>query len=366
MNKKLIAVAVSAAFAAPMAASADATIYGSIHTSLQAAEVEAGNGTTLVDNWDVIGNDGQLGIKGSEDIGGGMKALYKIEMNFDGSGGALDTQAAANPAMTWDEVWIGVTGGWGTALIGREDTPYKTFMDSTKVDLLGDSIIDVDTQLTSVGAGGFERFTANGAIAYVSPTFSGFTFAGAIVPGGQNEINTLTPPATNGPGPDGVQDGIADHYSLGANYKLGGLTVAAAYENKVPLSSVTATNAQDQENLGIGASYKFGAFFVGAKYEEEENVGFANNVDAERFAVSGSWSFGNNTVGLTYGQDETEATGLGTTNDSSGWGVFAQHSLSNRTSVYVTYGDAEDDAATATSTTAAEASGFALGMIHNF
>jgi predicted porin len=369
MNKKLIAVAVAAAFAAPMAASADATIYGSIHTSVEGNKTKNGAGQKINDNWDVIGNDGQLGIKGSEDLGNGLKALYKIEVNLDTSGGDLASQSQA-PVATWDEVWVGLSGGWGTALIGREDTPYKTFMDSAGVDILGDSIVDVDNMLVGVGAGGFERFTANGAIAYVSPNFSGFTFGAAIIPGAQE-------PAVPGGGinVDGlnVKDGFADHYSLGANFVAGGLKVAGAYEKKVPVIGVNpgavlpASDFSDQKVWGVGASYDFGAFFVGAKYEDEKNFGWGNNVDAKRFALSGKYSFGNNAIGVVYGEDETKANSV-VENDAKGWGVFAEHNLSNRTKVYVAYNDAEDKKADTTvdDTDGAEERAFAVGVIHSF
>jgi predicted porin len=362
MNKKLIALAVAAAFAAPTVASAEATIYGNIHTSLANIDQDDSDGNNVQDNWDVLANDGQLGIKGSEDLGGGLKAIYKIEFNFDSQGGDVGAQTAST-ALSWDEVWVGLTGAWGTAIIGREDSPHKTFMDSPGVDLLGDSIIDVDTMLRDVGAAGFQRFTANGVIAYVSPNFSGFTFSGAFVPGAQNETFIGGIGTGNNSAGNDVEDGIADHYALGANYKMGGLTVAGGYEKLVPLDGSTLTipsDDDDQTTWGLGASYNFGAFFVGGKYESTDAQGFQDGRDSDRWAVSGKYTFGNNEIGVVYTEDEIDAESTGTDVDASGWGLYGLHKFSNRTAVYVAYGDSEDDESDA------EATDWALGVFHSF
>jgi predicted porin len=363
MNKKLIAAAVAAAFVVPTAASAEAVIYGSLHTSLQYTDQD----TNDDDYWDTASNDGALGIKGSEDLGGGLKALYKVEFNIfpagDSTPGSVGTQTFGD-AATMDEIWVGLTGGFGTVLIGTEDTPYKTFMDSPGVDILGDSIVDVDTINNVLGADGFERFTAVGTVAYVSPNFSGFTFGAAIVPGGQFGNGPLAAPAKNN------NTDIAEHYSIAGNYKAGGLVIAAGYENKVALAEDAGVNERENENWGIGASYTFGSFKVGAKYENDDNgdAASAGNTplydEADRYAVSGMYTFGNNEIGAVYSYEDQD----GFANDDkefTGWGLFGAHNFSNRTKVYAAYANSDldnDDPAGSDD----DADIFALGVIHSF
>ena len=362
MNKKLIAAAVAAAFVAPTVASAEAVIYGSLHTSLQYTDQD----TNDDDYWDTASNDGALGIKGSEDLGGGLKALYKVEFNIfpagDSTPGSVASQSFGD-AATMDEIWVGLTGGFGTVLIGTEDTPYKTFMDSPGVDILGDSIVDVDTINNDLGADGFERFTAVGTVAYVSPNFSGFTFGAAIVPGGQFGNGPLAAPAKNN------NTDIVEHYSLAGNYKAGGLVVAAGYELKVALAESNNVKEEENENWGIGASYTFGAFKVGAKYENDDKGDAASNGnfplydEADRYAVSGMWTFGNNELGAVYSYEDQDGGKFAADAEYTGWGLFGAHNFSNRTKVYAAYANSDLDNDGGSDD---DADKFAVGVIHSF
>ena len=338
MNKKLIAAAIAAAFAAPMAASAEATIYGNLHAAVTSNDIEL-NGSDAQDNLTVDSRDGQVGIKGSEDLGGGLKGIHKIEANF-----AVDN---GNLPSTLDEVYLGLSSdSWGTALIGREDHPYKTFLDAPGYDPLGDSVMDVDTMLSTVNTRGFNRRTTNNAVAYVSPSFSGFTFGGALVA-----------PEESGVGGAGTKQDGFDAFSLGAVYKAGGLAVAVGYED---LDVTSAVGADSEENLGISASYTFGDFKVAGKYEDTDNDNFNEGDEAERWAVSGTYSFGNNRVGAMYTTSEIESDVAARERDADGWGIFAEHSLSNRTSAYVTYATSEEDEQDS------EADQFSIGVQHSF
>lgn len=340
MNKKLIAVAVAAAFAAPMAASADATIYGAIHTSVQFNDLE-GQGVTVTDNVEVVGNDGALGIKGSEDLGNGLKAVYKIEANFASDDGTLPG--------TLDEVWVGLAGGFGVVAIGREDHPYKNVLNASGYNPNGDKITDMDAMNDAVGAVGFRQLTTSNAVLYITPNFSGFSGQAAIV-------------AIEGSGAPGstTNDGF-DAYSLGANYAGGGLKVGLAYED-IDVSNVVAETA-----WVLGASYTFGGFTVGGAYEQQDDVVAlgGNGSEAKTWGLSGTYAFGNNVVGVNYvseSQDNPAGVEIG---DIEGWGLTAAHNMSNRTQVYAAYADSENDV-TGGRAAGDEDQRFSLGVIHSF
>ncbi len=79
MKKSILAIAVAATMAAP-AAMAAPTVYGNVHLSLNAADndvVGAKNNLTM------SSNTSSIGVKGSEDLGDGLKAIYKIEFGVD-------------------------------------------------------------------------------------------------------------------------------------------------------------------------------------------------------------------------------------------------------------------------------------------
>lgn len=340
MNKKLIAVAVAAAFAAPMAASADATIYGAIHTSVQFNDLE-GQNVTIQDNVTVESNDGALGIKGSEDLGNGLTAVYKIEANFAGDDGSLPS--------TLDEVWVGLSGGWGTAAIGRDDHPYKNVLNATGYNPNGDKITDLDAMNDRVGAVGFRQLTADNAIVYISPNFSGFSGTAALV-------------AVEGSGAPGstTNDGF-DAYSIGANYAGGGLKAGLAWED------IDISNPNAETAWVLGASYTFGGFTIGGAYEEQEDVVALGGPgsEAKTWGLSGTYAFGNNVIGVNYvSEDQDNPAGV-EIGDIEGWGLTAAHNMSNRTQVYAAYADSENDV-TGGRAAGDEDQRFSLGVIHSF
>ena len=126
MNKKLIAVAIAAAVAAPAAMAGDTTMYGKVHMSINNSN----------DAWYVSDHAARWGVKGSEDLGNGLKAIFKYEVSYDvDEGGAFGS--ARNS-------YLGLAGGFGTFLVGRHDTPAKVAFYAAGNERLGDSIIDLN------------------------------------------------------------------------------------------------------------------------------------------------------------------------------------------------------------------------------
>lgn len=246
MNKKLIAAAIAAAVAAP-AAMADAVIYGKLHTSIDSNDVSF-DGSTVEDNWTMASRASRLGFKGSEDLGGGLKAIYQMEftVNMDGNESGAAGQDGGDGWGGQRNTFIGLSGDWGTVVVGRHDTPAKMAFYAAGTDVLGDSIIDLNSGTVGV----FNEFRADNAIAYVSPNFSGFTVAAAIVPGedsgvsgapgtgtvtvkaglfGQTLTTTITGVSTANAN---SRNGIADHYSVGLMYSGNGLKRASAMRSR--------------------------------------------------------------------------------------------------------------------------------------
>jgi predicted porin len=326
MNKKLIAVAIAAAVAAPAAmAGNDTTLYGKVHMSVDNID----NGTT--DIVQVNDHASRLGVKGSEDLGNGMKAIFKMEMGYDGAdvgtGGVFNARNG----------YVGVAGDFGTVLVGRHDTPAKVAFYASGTEVVGDSVVDINRV-------GFTEFRVNNAIAYISPNFSGFTAAAAVVPG---ETST--------------KDGLADTYSVGLMYSGGGLKASLGYEvadNAVVLQtggtgSTTTIGANDHEMLQVGASYTMGDFMIGANYQDTDNHA-GGTADREVWAITGKATFGNNYLMARYGEMDT-----GAANDQETMHIAAGHKMSKRTQVYIAYEDQESTAGVYTDAVS-------LGMIHSF
>jgi predicted porin len=232
MKKKLLTLAVAAAMAAPGIASAEAIMYGKLNMSIDYFDIKTNvyagpEGNVLIEQegfkgWTLNGRNGagesranRLGVKGSEDLGNGLKAIYQIEFGVRMANEADNdlNNGDADSAVTMRNSFVGLAGGWGTLLVGRHDTPMK--ISSAKLDLFADTIADYN------GTVGFVDVRADNAIAYISPSWAGLQFAGAVVPGGGSTVG----------GDYNVQsDSIAEGYSLALIYSNGPFYASAAYE----------------------------------------------------------------------------------------------------------------------------------------
>ena len=338
MNKKLIAAAIGAAVVAAPTAFAESVVYGKIHTDVRMNDSSVPNS----DNYTVNSNASRLGFKGSEDLGNGLKAIYQIEMQFNSDGGTAQVGTAGFSAQR--NTFVGLSGDWGTVVVGKHDTPAKIAFYATGNEVLGDSILDLNGGV----AGVFTEVRANNAIAYVSPSFSGFSMAAAVVPGEE----TVAGQGAN------AADGLTDHYSLGLMYSGFGLKAGIGYENLH--EQALGGTGDDQEMLQAGASYTFNNFSVGAQYESDDNRGAVTGAEYEAWALTAKAKFGNNAVSAIYTTSESKNAVGATTSDTDGWGLAAEHNFSKRTKVYVAYATEDEDVGNS------DQDSFSIGMIHDF
>jgi predicted porin len=319
MNKKIIVAAVAAALVAPLAAMADATVYGQVRVATQYHDRDNAG-----DTWGMADQISLVGIKGSEDLGGGLKAIYKMEFGSNVGDGF-------GKSSFWNQrnSYVGLAGDWGTVLAGRHDTPHK--ISSGKLDFFANTAADNDNGMGPMNprsVGLFHSLRVDGAIAYISPNMAGFTLAGAVV-----QTNTA---ATFDDGDD-----FASAYSLAAMYSNGPWFASAAYESLDPESLAGAAGAPDDEKyrLGIGVLGMAG-FSAGFVYESRDNAGFVDGLDTEAWQLSAAYDFGNNRVKAMYGSYDADGAG-----DFDTWAIGLQHNFSKRTDAEVLYRakDADSD-----------------------
>ncbi len=94
MKKSILAIAVAATMAAPAAVMAAPTLYGNVHLSLNAADNDVAGAQNELQ---MSSNTSAIGVKGSEDLGDGMKAIYKVEFQIDLLGGPDTTPDDSAP-----------------------------------------------------------------------------------------------------------------------------------------------------------------------------------------------------------------------------------------------------------------------------
>jgi len=403
MNKKLISLAVAAAITAPAAALADATLYGKIHVSIDWFDIEGGwKGTdptnpakgdiTKYKGWALNrGKSGRgnsranrLGVKGSEDLGGGLQAIYQIEFGVSlANERDHDIANGDESGLEMRDSYVGVKGDFGTILAGRHDTPLN--ISTLPLEMFDDTMADY------AGTLGFDDVMADSTVAYISPSFSGFQFAAATIPGSASTLNG---------GRNYKSDGLTDGYSLAAIYSNGPWYFGAAYEvmteqfskhkaafnrakvslevatddttdaatNEFTTTRTAADNSADFKKYRIGLGVRdLDGFYLSAIYEKQKAADFVkknlingemkdNNVSIWQGQVG--YAFGNNMIKGMYGKNKLKDSG-----DTQAWAVGFDHNFSKRTKLYALYTKVDVDKK---GTKEDEWSGFSLGVIHDF
>ena len=291
MKKSLIALAVLAASGAAMAQSS-VTLYGVADAGvgkIKSGGTDSSNKTEFISGSTMNNGNSRLGVRGTEDLGGGLKAGFNFETGID-----LDDGSATNSAF-WARqanIWLG--GNWGTVKLGRQFTP--SYLTTSTFELTGTANYSVLANTYNYAGIGLR---ANSAFAYVTPNFGGFSAALAYV--------TKT---------DLGADKAA--WDLGLMYKNGPIGVGVS-ANKF---STSKTNYQ------VGGKYSFGNFAVAASYTQASNAAKAVRRGAG-LGVSGTFGAFTATLDLTR-DTKNEWTGDKYTNGV----VELKYALSKRTFVY--------------------------------
>jgi predicted porin len=279
MKKNMIALAVAAAFAAPVAMADAPVVYGKLNLNINATEGKDAS---------VNSTASRLGIKGSEDLGNGLKTVYKVEFALND---VADT--SGKPALTARNQYLGLAGGFGTVLMGRHDTPLKMSQPS---DLFNDGAADL-SKLTNGVTSGEDRKTD--VLAYVSPTFSGVKLiAATVMDAAKGSSDAASVALTYGSTKKGLYLAAANTSNtnssvtrLSAQYKTGGLIVNAV--NNTADGSATTEGSFTH----IQAAYKMGKLMPKFKYAITDKKG----ADSENaYSVGLNYSLGKKTTAYVY------------------------------------------------------------------
>jgi len=310
MNKKLLIAAVGAALVAgPMlTAQAETVVYGHFHESMDSYD-NGGDGAAERTNGVLNSNSSRFGIKGNEDLGSGLKAIYQVESGvFNADDG---TNGFAN---TLRNTFMGLAGSsWGSVKFGRHDTPVKDI--SRKLDAFNEEIGDMRVAV------GYARFDnrVNNMVRYDSPSFSGIQ-VGALY--SASEVNTDTTTS-----------------SANVTWSQGPLYLALGYEQHLFHNS----NLEDESDIRLGGKFDITPeFYLGFMYDQVSNVTGVDNNDGATWAIAGGFKMANNLFKLQYGQaDATDEAAVD--NGASVWAIGVDHYFSKTTKVYLDYAQADND-----------------------
>lgn len=322
--KKLLALAVAAGLSAT--AMADATLYGQLHASVDALDADGVDSRTSLSS-----NSSRIGVKGSTELSGGLKAIYRAEWG-------IDTGTNNKGTFTDRNQVVGVAGGFGAILVGRHDTPHKKI--GRMADLFWSTQLGQNRNVTNPGK--WDR-RLDSMVGYQTPKMGGFQ--GFIA-------HYLDPKDTN------VDDSVT---SVNGIYKAGPLVLGASY------ASDDVTGGVDNDSARVMASYKFGNAKVVGFYQTEDNAGVDANVTG--LGASYKVSSAGTIKGQVYERDD-DGNANGETQLVS---VGYDHKLGKKTQVYAQYathdnggklGGSGHDESIQSAT--GDADGFSVGIRHKF
>jgi len=325
MKKSLIALAVASAISSPaFAATSNVDIYGQFDVSVDRTSgiktISDTNARQKNSAWRLSSNASRIGFKGSEDLGGGLAAIWQFEqgVNVDNGG---NSSAWGNSRNTF----LGLKGGFGTVIAGTNDTPYK--MSTTALDPFADTAGDYNAIIGSFSGLNTSDLRLGNVLAYISPSFSGLTAAIAtsfLKETGVNNIN-----------------GGPSAYTGMVNYANGPLYLSAAYEQAKHLDP-TAFGAADMDlrSWKLGAGYNFGNFTVNALYDNikatvNTPITTPNSAKRSAYGLNGVYNMG--AVALKAGYYHAGKISSSSNTGANMYELGADYNLSKRTKAYAVY-----------------------------
>ncbi|WP_114968906.1 porin [Rhodoferax ferrireducens] len=338
MKKTLIALAVLAASGAAMAQST-VTLYGVADTWFGQTETGVGAAKLKQTVLNTNGmNSSRWGLKGSEDLGGGLKAVFQLESGFN-----IDTGAQTDSASLFNrQAFVGLAGGFGSVTAGRQYTAYDALRGATN-NTYDTAAFTTTGTVWGYGAVADYASRVNNSIAYTSPDFGGFSGA-AVVGLGENKTATV----------DANQN-----LSLHVKYAKGPVLVGYAYQEQKAQNALVTDTATTKYNL-IAGSYDFGVVKLVGGY----NTAKVNDNSDKEYQLGLSAPIGTSAnVAIGYTKSKGEVAGA-TTSNGKGYSVVGYYDLSKRTRLYAAASKttADNNAGADTAATA----NFGLGVRHNF
>lgn len=317
-NKYACAAIICGAPLAAHAQSSGVMLYGVLDTSIQYAR-SGGQNTTRIDSSNVFPSN--WGIQGSEDLGGGLKAIFRLESGINVANG----QTAQAGKFFGREAWVGLAGPVGRVQVGLNNTPEMLGF----LRFLAGDLGHYDWGHAANNYFYFPMTKVPNSILYESPNIDGFTFSSLWSFGANGDPSM---PRT-----------LGNTFSAGVYYNKGPLAFQVDYLSQVYTKSgtVLASSPTATGNYTfLGTSYDFGpvkldGVFVlhrGAGDVEEENVPAYADPNNYYYEISAQVPHVmNGTVMASFGQYRQQNSSA---HNSTSYGLRYDYRLSRTTGVY--------------------------------
>jgi predicted porin len=271
MKKSLLALAALGTFAGVAHAQSSVTLYGIIDVGINMNTNSGGYHKYDMSSGELQGS--RFGLRGTEDLGGGLKAIFVLENGFDVTNGKL----GQGGLMFGRQAYVGLSSNQaGTVTLGRQYDSVVDYVGPLEVgDQWGGYIAAHPGDLDNFN----NAYRTNNTVKYTSNNYNGLTFGGTYSFGGQsgnftgNQIWSLGAGYNNGPLLLGVGYlNARTPAASGGLFNNSGTTTAPAAAVSTTIYSGFAS-ANTYQVIGAGGAYTFGAATIGATYS---NIRFGN------------------------------------------------------------------------------------------
>jgi len=287
MKQSFVVLSILGTFAGTAYAQSSVTLYGILDEGLMLNT----NAKNVVNGKNVGGRQFQVdsnsgtqgsrwGLKGAEDLGGGLKAVFVLESGINLSNG---TFGQGNTPFG-RQAFVGLSSNtFGSVTLGRQYDSINDYVGNYGfAAAYGGSTTEHPGDLDNLN----HTFRANSTVKYASPNYGGFTFGGTVSLGGvAGDVSQ------------------SSGYSLGANYGRGPVGAGVAYvffKNPAAMGSILNSNvnaatfnslnsgylgtkpANSLQIVTAGGSYQIGDAKIGAVYSNTKymNIGAFNGANA--------------------------------------------------------------------------------------
>ena len=372
MKKSLLALAVIGAFSGSAFAADSVQLYGIVDMGIAhytGVKPSAGTGdASFTGLQSGIQSPSRIGIKGTEDLGGGLSAIFNAETGFCAAGtnvtGGNSGGYCSGGGFMQRQSYVGLTGSFGTVVGGRLYNP--AYNNQVAIDPFGFGLtgsIGNTSLLTQNGVANLTR--ADQTLAYITPNFSGFNATLAYT----FNVGSATQPIN-------TAGSTSRAYWLSGNYNNGPITAGVDYSQITNMQNINAA-------FDIGAKAKMYDIFGGYDFGIAKVTGLYSNLKVDGIsgsqkqwmlgatvpvgpgAVLASYSVYKNDMGSPASAPEAKQAAIGYT-----------YSLSKRTNLYASYSHisnsngaaivANSNASTNPGVANQGSNGFALGIRHKF
>jgi predicted porin len=359
MNRMKLILAMLGSFAgAASAQSSSVTVYGLIDQGV--SRMDGGQSTLTFTQAAIIGRpsvwtvrsatSSRLGFRGSEEIGGGMKANFQIEHRFTPDSGGIEPRDGAVTSTFWNaQSWVGLSGGFGEVRLGRQFVPaFHIGLNS-------------DPWAYDYNVAGASSFTRGGngvtmsynGVVYRTPNLGGFS-AEVMIAAGEGGAAVVNAPANR----------VGRNQGANVQYSAGPLWAGMGYNN----SRQEGTPVRNRYwNLGV--SYDFGFVRPIASYSVGNN-NVSGNPETRTYLIGATAPIGQGrikavaarydaAVGQNFNAANAFLPQLTAGQNTTKFGLGYEYFLSKRTSAHADVGTAKTEGVTRTT-------GFEVGIKHIF